>query len=135
MSRNIDPAVSSDEESAARFIHAAGHFRQPRAARFTAMVGIGGRRLLLKIENGAVASIDNLASLRPLAAWDFSVTADADAWLRFWEAIPAAGWHDIFALARHGRMRIEGNLHPFMAHLQFVKDLLASPRTEGSEHA
>ena len=54
--------------------------------------------------------------------------ASEAAWSRFWQAVPDAGWHDIFALAKRGELRIEGNLQPLMAHLQFVKDLVASPR-------
>lgn len=42
----------------------------------------------------------------------------------------SAGWHDVFALMRYGRMHIEGDLLPFMANLQFVKDLLAAPRSQ-----
>lgn len=119
-----------DEKAASRFVHSARHFHRPRLANLTLMIGIGSRRLLLRIENGAIKSIDDLASLRPLTSWDVSLTASAEDWQRFWETVPTAGWHDIFALTRYNRMHIEGNLHLFMSHLQFVKDLLASPRSQ-----
>lgn len=133
MSSDIGTNVRDDEAVCSRFVNAARHFRQTRAANFSAMIGFGSCQQLLKIENGAVVSAKDLTSLRPLASWDFAIAAPSDAWLRFWEPMPAAGWHDLFALTRHGRMRIEGNLHPFMAHLQFVKDLLASPRAMGDQ--
>lgn len=116
------------DPASARFMRAASGFRRQRSADFTMMVGLGENRLLLTVVNGAVEQIRNLADLRPLTAWDFAVTADNETWSKFWEAVPSAGWHDLFALTRNGHMRIEGNLHPFMAHLQFIKDLLASPR-------
>ena len=129
---DIDPATD-DYQAAQRFIHAAHRFRpfrSPRTASFTMMVGFGGVRLLVKVHHGTLDSIHNLAGLRPLTSWDFAIVAPAMAWHRFWETVPDAGWHDVFALTRHNRMQVEGNLHPFMANLQFVKDLLASPRTE-----
>ena len=126
----LAPAFS-DEDAAARFIESARHFQQDRQASFTARVSIGSQHLLLTVENGKVAVIEDLSRLRPLTSWDFSLSADTDSWTHFWQTTPVAGWHDIFALSRYGRMRIEGNLHPFMAHLQFVKDLLASPRRAG----
>ena len=32
------------------------------------------------------------------------------------------------SLVKSRQMRLEGDLHPFMAHLQYFKDLLALPR-------
>jgi hypothetical protein len=42
--------------------------------------------------------------------------------------VPAPGYHDIFAMTKGGRARVEGNLQPLMANLRFIKDLLAAPR-------
>lgn len=47
------------------------------------------------------------------------------------EPVPKPGWHDLFALCKRGAMRIEGGLHPFMANLQYFKDLVALPREQG----
>ena len=44
------------------------------------------------------------------------------------EPVPAPGVHDLMALSKQGLVRIEGNLQPFMANLQFVKDVIAAPR-------
>ena len=46
----------------------------------------------------------------------------------FWQPVPDAGWHDIFALMKRKEARVEGDLRPFMANLQYIKDLLAAPR-------
>jgi len=63
-----------------------------------------------------------------LQSWDFAVKGTAEGWDKFWLATPPPGWHDLLALNKRGAFTIEGHLHPFMAHLQFIKDLLASPR-------
>ena len=63
--------------------------------------------------------------LRPSA---FTVRAAAATWRRFWEPVPKPGWHDLFALIKAGRAEVEGDLLPFMANLQYFKDLLATPR-------
>jgi len=60
--------------------------------------------------------------------WTFAIRADAPAWLEFWRPLPAPGFHDILALSKHGRLRIEGDLHPFMANLQVIKDIVTTPR-------
>lgn len=125
--RDSIPAVD-DQKAMARFTQAAGRFRRNRNARFTMMVGVGNQRALLRVQEGAIAEIHDLARLRPLISWDFSVIAEAESWLRFWRPVPEAGWHDLFALTRNGRMQLQGNLHPLMANLQFVKDILACPR-------
>ncbi len=36
--------------------------------------------------------------------------------------------HDIFALAKAGEFRIEGELQPLMVNLLYFKDVLAAPR-------
>jgi hypothetical protein len=51
-----------------------------------------------------------------------------DTWLRFLATVPEPGWHDIMALTKRGSARIEGNLQPFMANLQYIKDVLSAPR-------
>ena len=40
-------------------------------------------------------------------------------------AVPPPGYHDLMAMLKFGTLRIEGNLHPFMSHLLYFKDLLA----------
>ena len=41
---------------------------------------------------------------------------------------PRPGWHDLLALTKRGEATLEGDLHPFMTHLQYFKDVLALPR-------
>lgn len=127
---SISAALLTEDAVVSNFIEAARQFTAPRAADFDMKLGVGDRRLLVRMRHGTVLSVDDLATLRPLTPWDFSLSADLKCWQRFWEPMPAAGWHDIFALMRNGNMRIEGRLQPFMANLQLVKDLLAAPRAK-----
>ena len=63
-----------------------------------------------------------------MRSWCFSYRASPTAWAEFWRPIPRPGWHDLFALTKTGEARLEGDLLPFMSHLQFFKDVLVLPR-------
>ena len=89
------------------------------------LVGIGAETLLLAFDRGRPALSD---SWPPLTSWDFALRGSALGWTAFWRHPPPPGWHDLLALAKRGEMRIEGQLQPFMANLQYLKDLFAAPR-------
>jgi len=89
------------------------------------LLGFGSERAVLTIEHGVP---DMGAIGAPLTSWDFAIRGSARGWTCFWQSPPPPGWHDLFALAKRGEFQIEGQLHPFMANLQFFKDLLALPR-------
>lgn len=117
---------ASDAQLAHRFRSRALSFSLPRQVDMDLLLGVGAVPLLVRIRDGRVIAADTPAA--PLPSCDVSLRAGADAWSRFWQAVPEAGWHDIFALSKRGELAIEGNLQPLMAHLQFVKDLLATGR-------
>ena len=79
------------------------------------------------VEGGIKAVARGPFLLKP---WVFAVRMPADAWLEFLAPVPKPGWHDIMALSKRGVARIEGNLQPFMANLQYIKDVLATPRAD-----
>jgi hypothetical protein len=91
------------------------------------LIQIGAAPLLLAIDSGRIREC--LQHLPLLASWDFAVRGSARAWDALWQAPPPPGWHDLFALCKRGEMRFEGDLQPFLAHLQYVKDVLALPRS------
>jgi hypothetical protein len=72
--------------------------------------------------------VDLVAAPRLMRSWRFSYRATARAWAAHWDAEPKPGWHDLLALTKRGEAVLEGDLHPFMTHLQYFKDLLALPR-------
>ncbi len=90
------------------------------------LIGVGQVSLLLNFEQGLIREHGQLP---PLTAWDFAIRGSGQAWAQFWRHPPPPGWHDLLALSKRGEMRLEGNLQPFMANLQYFKDLLALPRS------
>ena len=63
-----------------------------------------------------------------MRSWRFSYRASPKAWMEYWRPAPKPGWHDLLALTKRGEAVLEGDLHPFMTHLQYFKDLLSLPR-------
>ncbi len=94
------------------------------------LIEIGAAQIVLNIRDGRPAVADRVAVL---ASWDIAIRAGAETWAALWQPVPKAGWHDLFALTKRGAMRIEGSLQPFMANLQYFKDLVTLPRNEGQQ--
>ena len=67
-----------------------------------------------------------------MRSWRFSYRATAAGWSEYWKLAPRPGWHDLLALTKRGEATLEGDLHPFMTHLQYFKDVLALPRRQSS---
>jgi len=65
-----------------------------------------------------------------MRSWRFSYRASPAAWAEYWKPVPRPGWHDLLALTKREEAVLEGDLHPFMAHLQYFKDVLALPRPQ-----
>jgi hypothetical protein len=100
--------------------------RRGRYCSTTFLVEIGDTAWLVTVHEGRVTRVERGPFL--MRAWSFAVRAPAEAWTKFWEPIPAPGFHDLFAMAKGGHARIEGDLLPLMANLRFVKDVLTAPR-------
>jgi hypothetical protein len=100
--------------------------RRGRFLSTTFMLGIGEQGYLVKIIEGRIVSITPGPFVTP--NYSFALRAPRDEWEKFWEKIPAPGHNDIFALFKRGKLVIEGDLHPFMANLLYLKDVLATPR-------
>lgn len=90
------------------------------------LVEVGERPYHVSVVSGRIASVtEGPALMRP---WRFAVRASEEAWRELWQPVPRAGFHDLFALTRFGRARIEGDLQPLMANLRYVKEVLETPR-------
>lgn len=92
------------------------------------LVGIGAVPVQVSIVAGEIAEI----VIRPglMRSWQFAVRGTGPAWHEFWRPVPLPGWHDLFALSKRGELTIEGDLQPFVANLQYLKDVLAAPRRQ-----
>ena len=94
------------------------------------LIQIGSTAFLLRIDAGSIRECRT--ELPVLCSWDFAVRGSVEAWAALWQDPPPPGWHDIFALSKRGEMSFEGNLQPFLAHLQYFKDVLTLPRKRGT---
>jgi hypothetical protein len=83
--------------------------------------------LLVSIRLGRITAMSAAPKLMP--SWRFAYTASSAAWIEYWRPEPKPGWHDLLALTKKGEASLDSDLHPFMTHLQYFKDLLALPRS------
>jgi hypothetical protein len=129
----IEAATQSADDLAARFERLPALVdadpwlvRRGRWVSLDFLVELGPLPFHLRIDRGRVASLERGPLL--MRSWRFALRGTAGAWRGFWAPVPAPGDHDLLALAKRGRLRLEGDLQPFMANLLYFKDLLAAPR-------
>jgi hypothetical protein len=90
------------------------------------LIEVGDEPFHVSVQDGRIASVTRgPALMRP---WRFAIRASDNAWREFWQPVPRPGYHDLFALTRFGRARIEGDLQPLMANLRYIKEVLETPR-------
>jgi hypothetical protein len=90
------------------------------------LIEIGAVPYYASIAGGRIARLDRGPLL--MRSWTLAFRGPDDAWRQFWQPFPPPHFHDIFALAKCGQLRIEGDVHPLMANLLYFKGLLAAPR-------
>ena len=100
--------------------------RRGRYVNCAMLIEAGEERHLVRIRDGAVAEVVTGGLL--MANFTFALRAPREAWEKFLSPKPPPGFTDIFALQRKKLLRIEGDLHSFMANLLYFKDVLASVR-------
>lgn len=92
----------------------------------TVLLKIDSEEYYLMFDKGHLAGVHSGPSKK--IPYRVALVTDADAMARFWQARPAAGFHDIFALAKIGRLEILGDILYLVKNLRFFKELLALPR-------
>lgn len=93
------------------------------------LVEVGDDGYLVTVSDGKVQSVTPGPFV--MQDWDFALRASSDTWEKFWLALPPPGYHDLFALMRYERLRVEGNMLIFMGNLLYIKGLMASLRPIG----
>ena len=134
MPTHAAPLPPAEQELAARFqqwipdrVNADQHLVwRGRSLTADCLIEIGATAFLLRIDGGRIR--ESRTQLPLLCSWEFAVRGSVPAWAALWQDPPPPGWHDIFALSKRGEMSFEGNLQPFLAHLQYFKDVLTLPR-------
>lgn len=96
----------------------------------TFMVAIDDGYTLVRIEAGRVTGVKHGPFITP--NYSFSLRAPRAVWDTFWQPLPPRGFTDLFALVKQRLMKVEGDLHPFMANLLYFKDVIAAPRKEAT---
>lgn len=101
--------------------------RQARELRCRFLLEVGESAHLVEVLDGVVHAVQEGPFVMP--RWTFALRAEPDAWRGFCQPQPPPGYHDLMALVKRRALRIEGDVHPLMAHLLYFKSLLASLRT------
>ena len=85
-----------------------------------------GRFALVRLEGGLIVEIQAPPPL--MALWDFAIRGDESAWDDLLASMPPPLCQSVFALAKVGRMHLEGNWLVLMQNLWAVTCLLACMR-------
>ena len=104
--------------------------RRGRFVDTTFMIAIDDAYTLIRIEGGRIAKVTPGPFITP--DFSFALRASRSVWEKFWQPLPPLGFTDVFALVKQKLMRVEGDIHPFMANLLYFKDVLAAPRKEAA---
>ncbi len=96
----------------------------------TFLVAHGETPYLIRVVEGRVERVERGPFL--MRDWRFAIRASEDAWRRFWEPAPEAGYHDILAMAKFGHALIEGDLLVLMQNLRYVQNVLSAGRKRGA---
>jgi hypothetical protein len=113
---NIARLVNADE----RLVH------RGRFVGTTFMVAIDEEYTLIRVEGGRIVKVTPGPFITP--DYSFALRASRGVWEKFWQPLPPLGFTDIFALVKQKLMKVEGDMHPFMANLLYFKDVIAAPR-------
>ena len=118
----------------ARLVNAdAGLVRRGRFVDTTFLLAIDDTDTLIRIQEGRVVSVTPGPFITP--DYSFALRASREVWEKFWRPLPPLGFTDIFALVKQKLMRVEGDIHPFMANLLYFKDVVAAPRQINQKEA
>jgi len=94
----------------------------------TVLIDVDGDEFYLTFEKGDVIEIKPGPSLK--TPWRFALRVNGDALMKFWEAVPRPGYHDIFGLVKYGHGRIDGDILALVKNLRFFKEFMALGRIE-----
>ena len=116
-------------ELMARRLEAMPHLRR--------MGSLFSETVLIEVDNDSYYLTFNRGRIETIAhgrnrktPWRFAIRTDSDALERFWQKLPAPGFHDIFGLVKLGRASIDGDILSLVKNLRFFKEILAIPRNE-----
>jgi hypothetical protein len=92
----------------------------------TLLLQVGPKSWLIRIEKGRIAAVR--PQDLPINNATLALRASSEAWAEFWKRLPKPGFHDLIALTKTRQLSVEGDIHLFMTHLRYFKDMLAALR-------
>lgn len=90
------------------------------------LLDVGADSYLIHIHAGRIENIEAGPFVMP--RWTFALRAAREDWEQFWQPLPKPGYHDLMALVKFRRLRVEGDQHPFMSNLLYFKGVMESLR-------
>jgi hypothetical protein len=102
--------------------------RRGRYVSASMLLELGSASYIVRIRDGRIESVEPKPAVMPV--WTFALRAPREEWDQFFAHRPKPGAHDIMALMRRRVLTVEGDLHPFIANLQYFKDVLATLRDQ-----
>lgn len=96
----------------------------------TVLIEVDGAEFYLTFRDGRLENVAEGPSRK--TPWRFALRTDGDALARFWQRLPAPGFHDIFGLVKIGRGRIDGDILTLVKNLRFFKEFMALGREGGA---
>jgi hypothetical protein len=114
-------------ELMARRLEATPHLRRMGSLfSETVLIEVDDESYYLTFDRGRIDKIAHGRNRK--TPWRFAIRTDRDALERFWQKLPAPGFHDIFGLVKLGRANIDGDILSLVKNLRFFKEILAIPR-------
>ena len=104
--------------------------RRGRFVDTTFLIAIDDADTLVRVREGRIVAVTPGPFITP--DYSFALRASRAVWEKFWQPLPPLGFTDVFALVKSRQMRVEGDIHPFMANLLYFKDVIAAPRKTGA---
>jgi hypothetical protein len=101
--------------------------RRGRFLTTTFLIEAGSAQWLVSIVEGRIASVTKGPFVMP--SWSFALRAPQHEWEQFLAAKPRPGSNDLMALIKRRALKVEGDLHVFMANLRYFKEALEKLRT------
>lgn len=88
----------------------------------TFLLRYGEDEFLVSVRGGTVNSVQRGPLVMP--RWTFMMAADRSVWDAYWSGENQPGYHDLMALLKFRRLRLEGDLTVFMQNLFYFKSLV-----------
>ena len=100
--------------------------RRGRWTNAVMLLGIGEENHWVTIREGRIDSI--VREDWRVSRFDFALRCTREGWEKFWSDPPPPRHHDISALVREGKMRLEGDIDMLQANFLYLKLVLETLR-------